>query len=237
MIDAHDLRMRPAYLQMERIFCPSDSASPSFGFLLGTVRNSSAQEDAALKLIAQFRDATDPKLRKIIAMQISNDYTARMLLKNRFKDLGREYFTVWFNEGDGLAHEMIRRARAKLTGYPTDVLNRIKIIQNLRSLAEMSAPMDLDAGVFVETGEESRNVLKQLGGPKGARQFEEAFEEALKEAYSEIYGGLGGPGRLNPERAFITGTTPWHPEAYVDARVLREGGVAGRDLIQLKQQT
>ncbi len=187
-------------------------------------------QDEARRLIERFRDAQDITTKRILAMQISNDYAARLLLKNEFKDIGRQYFAMWFGE-DGLANYIIRRTQAKLSGFPPEVVDRIRVIQNEKSLLEMSAPMDLDAGVIADSADDSRRLLHQLGGPARAREFEEALQTALEESYNEVYGTIGGSGRLNPKRGFITGTSPWHPEAYLDRKVL-QGGVAGKDLIQ-----
>lgn len=224
---------RLRFQQIEELLLPEYLANVSFfDRLSGKLVESPVQDEAARRLIAQFRDASDLTTKRILAMQISNNYAAKMLLKNEFKDVGRQYFTMWFGD-DGLANYIIRRTQAKLSGrnFPPEVVDRIRVIQNQSSLLEMSAPMDLDAGVIADSADESRKILRQLGGPGKARQFEEALQSALEESYNEVYGTLGGSGRLNPKRAFITGTTPWHPEAYLDRKVL-QGGVAGKDLIQ-----
>jgi hypothetical protein len=83
-------------------------------------------EEIARRNIAAFQSTFDPqkvkapgltqaqaeRMRKIYAFQISNDYTARRLLKTaEFSDLGREYYKMWFQEGDGLIRQVIGRAK------------------------------------------------------------------------------------------------------------------------------
>jgi len=112
-------------------------------------------EEIARRNIAAFRSTFDPeaikaagltqaqaeKMRKIYAFQISNDYTARRLLKTaEFTDLGREYYKMWFQEGDGLIRQVIGRAKGKMSGYSSEVLDLIEIIQNEASRTAMKAP-------------------------------------------------------------------------------------------------
>lgn len=79
IIDSRPLIVQPAYQQTVRLLMPSDLTSMStLDFLLGTAGRHSAQDDAARKLIAEFAAAKNPELKQIIAMQICNDYTARM---------------------------------------------------------------------------------------------------------------------------------------------------------------
>jgi len=94
-------------------------------------------EEIARRNIAAFRSTFDPeaikaagltqaqaeKMRKIYAFQISNDYTARRLLKTaEFTDLGREYYKMWFQEGDGLIRQVISKAKGRMSGYSSEVL-------------------------------------------------------------------------------------------------------------------
>lgn len=173
-------------------------------------------------------------LRKARAFEISGDYAARRLLKTpEFAgDVGKEYFKVWFNEGDGLIHTIITRAKGRMGGYPQDILDLITVIQNEKSKLDMKAPMDFDVGILSKTREEAVDILKKLGGPGKVGKFHQDLQAALEAAYKEVFDSIGGTGPVSPVRAFLSATTGWHPEAYADARVLKEGGVAGKDLVQ-----
>ena len=85
-------------------------------------------EEIARRRIADFKSTFDPgmvkaagltqsqaeQMRKIYAFQLSNDYTARRLLKMpEFADLGKEYYKMWFQEGDGLIRQVIGKAKGK----------------------------------------------------------------------------------------------------------------------------
>lgn len=206
-------------------------------------------EEIARQKIAAFEATFDPNfaraagltpaqvdaLRKVRAFEISSDYTARRLLKtSEFSDLGKEYFKTWFDGSDGLIHRIIARAKGKIkmTGYSSDILDLIQVIQNEKSKISMKAPMDFDVGILTKTREEAVRIMKKLGGPAAVSRFHEELEHALRAAYLEIFAELGGTSAISPVRAFISATTAWHPEAYADAKVLKEGGVASRDLVQ-----
>ena len=191
-----------------------------------------AENIKALKAQQGLTDAQIDVLKKVKALELSNDYYARLLLKSdEFKELGKQYFQTWFREGDGLIHRVLGKAKGKLSGLPPAVLDQIKLIQRQESREAMKAPMDFDVGLLSENKDEAQKILKALGGPGGVDNFHEQLEEALKNAYMELYKELGGTSSLIPDRAFFTATTAFHPEAYLDAAVLRKG-VAGRDLIQ-----
>jgi len=93
--------------------------------------------------------------------------------------------------------------------------------------------MDFDVGIITRSKEQAREVLKKLGGPGGVAKFHRDFQKALEEAYIELFESLGGTrGSINAARSFISATTGWHPEAYADVKVLKQGGVASKDLVQ-----
>ena len=205
-------------------------------------------EEIARRRIADFKSTFDPgmvkaagltqsqaeQMRKIYAFQLSNDYTARRLLKMpEFADLGKEYYKMWFQEGDGLIRQVIGKAKGRMSGYSSEVLELIEVIQNEASRTAMKAPMDFDVGILTKTKEQAREVLAKLGGPGGVAKFHRDLQKALEEAYMEVFAGLGGtPGSINAARSFISATTGWHPEAYADVKVLKQGGVASKDLVQ-----
>ena len=205
-------------------------------------------EEIARRNIAAFKSTFDPdmvkaagltqaqaeQMRKIYAFQLSNDYTARRLLKTpEFADLGKEYYKMWFQEGDGLIRQVIGKAKGKMSGYSSEVLELIEVIQNEASRTAMKAPMDFDVGIITRSKEEARKVLKMLGGPGGVEKFHRDFQKALEESYLEVFESLGGTkGTINAQRSFISATTGWHPEAYADVKVLKQGGVASKDLVQ-----
>lgn len=205
-------------------------------------------DEIARRNIASFKSTFDPEMvkaagltqsqaeqmRKIYAFQISNDYTARRLLKTaEFEGLGREYYKMWFQDGDGLIRQVIGRAKGKMSGYSPEVLDLIEVIQNETSRTAMKAPMDFDVGILTRTKEQARDVLEKIGGPGGVAKFHRDLQKALEEAYLELFESLGGtPGSINAARSFISATTGWHPEAYADVKVLKKGGVASKDLVQ-----
>ncbi len=205
-------------------------------------------DEIARRNIASFKSTFDPEMvkaagltqsqaeqmRKIYAFQISNDYTARRLLKTaEFEGLGREYYKMWFQDGDGLIRQVIGRAKGKMSGYSPEVLDLIEVIQNETSRTAMKAPMDFDVGILTKTKEQARDVLEKIGGPGGVAKFHRDLQKALEEAYLELFESLGGtPGSINAARSFISATTGWHPEAYADVKVLKKGGVASKDLVQ-----
>ncbi|MFH0788507.1 MAG: hypothetical protein V2B13_12960 [Pseudomonadota bacterium] len=177
---------------------------------------------------------TNKRALQKITIEISNNTEARNLLKSRgYESLASRYFGLWFDGKDALVGDLIERTRAKLLaeGYPLEVLVMITPVQNEASRRARKAPMDLDIGINTEgSKEQAMKVLKQLGGPKRVKTFENDLQKALEESYSEVAEQLGVR-NIRPGKAIITGATHFHAEAYADA-VLSERGIPGKDLIQ-----
>ncbi|MFH0787097.1 MAG: lectin-like protein [Pseudomonadota bacterium] len=170
-----------------------------------------------------------------IAMEISNNTEARLLLKSpQFQSLGSRYYGLWFDGKEALVGDIIERMRDKLLkeGYPLEVVAMIIPIQNQASRTARRAPMDFDIGINTEGSlEQARKLLKQLRGAKGVDKFHNDLQMALEESYSEIAQQLGAR-TVRPDKAILTGATHFHPEAYADAHVLKTDGLPGKDLIQ-----
>ncbi len=169
------------------------------------------------------------------ALEISQTYYAKIRLKQKqFKGLGARYHDLMKGADGkgGILAEVIKKARKKLAGkYPPEVWKKIELIQNQKSLAAKKAPMDVDAGILVSDKAEAKKIMDLLGGPSGVEQFHKDLQGALESSYKQVAQSKYGVD-VSPKRAYIEGTTIWHPEAYLDTEVLKAGGVAQRSLIQ-----
>ena len=175
------------------------------------------------------------KALKAKALQISETYYAKLKLKKtQFKGLGARYHDLMKGADGkgGILAEVIKKAKKKLAHvYPPEVWKKIQLIQNQSSLAAKKAPMDVDAGILVTNKEEAKKIMEILGGPSGVEKFHKDLQNALESSYKQVaYSKYGVD--VSPRRAYIEGTTIWHPEAYLDTEVLKAGGVAQRSLIQ-----
>ncbi len=189
-------------------------------------------------LVKQFRATFNrkPLNMKMIqeqAFRISQHYQAKYLLKNKYPGVGRLYHDVWKKGSDSLNSRIIERAKQKLREkkYSGKAVDGVEPIQNTKSLQSASAPMDLDAGVQTKTPQEIKKFMEELRGqgktPKG---YLDDLQQALEEAYVEIARDVGAY-RMDPKKAFITGTAAWHPDAYKDLDVL-SGKAPGKELIE-----
>lgn len=175
-----------------------------------------------------------------LAFDISQNYEARLLLKKeQYQSLGETYHKLWLNPEDGLIQRVISRTREKLknAGYP-DFVQDLTLVRNKPKPGQKpSAPMDFDVGVLTEGREESKVLLdhlrniKSASGKTGIAGFHETLQQALEESYQEVALFDLGIDIVDPKKAFITGTTAFHPEAYADAAVLGKE-TPGRDWVQ-----
>jgi hypothetical protein len=168
-----------------------------------------------------------------LAVRISQDYQARLLLKNRYPDLGRVYHNIWLRGQGSLAQRMIAKARAQLhgLGYSGQAVDNLDLISNQKSRQQMSAPMDLDIGVAPNSREQTRAFIEELRARgKSPQVFLDDLQSALDDAYRQVALEANVSG-VNPQKAFVTGTAAWHPEAYADFDVLKELP-PGRTLVQ-----
>ncbi len=169
------------------------------------------------------------------ALEISQTYYAKIKLKKaQFKGLGARYHDLMKGADGkgGILAQVLKKARKKLAGkYPPEVWKKIELIQNQKSLMAKKAPMDVDAGILISDKAEAKKMMEILGGPSGVAKFHQDLQDALESSYRQVAKTNYGVD-VNPKRAYIEGTTIWHPEAYLDTEVLKEGGVAKRSLIQ-----
>lgn len=152
--------------------------------------------------------AGDTRRVQILAFEISSDYRARRLLETpEFEDIGRLYFDSWFEQGDGLIHDVISRAKRRLAAeltegglarkYPDEILELIEVVQNEQSRLLKQAPMDFEIGILTRTRDQAVDILHRLGGPSAVSEFHARLQEALEEAYVELYRSLGGTGAVS----------------------------------------
>ncbi|MCF8040207.1 MAG: hypothetical protein K9K79_12915, partial [Desulfohalobiaceae bacterium] len=168
-----------------------------------------------------------------LAVHISQNYQARLLLKNRYPDLGRVYHNIWLRGQGSLARRMIAKARAQLRnlGYSGQAVDNLDLISNQKSRQQMTAPMDLDIGVAPNSREQTRAFIEELRAQgKSPQGFLDDLQSALEDAYRQVALEANVSG-VNPQKAFVTGTAAWHPEAYADFDVLKELP-PGRTLVQ-----
>ena len=191
-------------------------------------------EDLVKQFEATFnRKPLNLKMIQEQAFRISQHYQAKYLLKNKYPGIGRLYHDVWKKGSDSLNSRIIERAKQKLREkkYSGKAVDGVEPIQNTKSLQSASAPMDLDAGVQTKTPQEIKTFMEELRGqgktPKG---YLDDLQQALEEAYVEIARDVGAY-RMDPKKAFITGTAAWHPDAYKDLDVL-SGKAPGKELIE-----
>ncbi|GAB6146036.1 hypothetical protein JCM12294_34760 [Desulfocicer niacini] len=191
-------------------------------------------EDLVKQFKATFnRKPLNMKMIQEQAFRISQHYQAKYLLKNKYPGIGRLYHDVWKKGSDSLNRRIIERAKQKLRekNYSGKAVDGVEPIQNTKSLQSASAPMDLDAGVQTKTPQEIKKFMEELRGqgktPKG---YLDDLQQALEEAYVEIARDVGAY-RMDPKKAFITGTAAWHPDAYKDLDVL-SGKAPGKELIE-----
>lgn len=210
----------------------------AFLLMLGTLVSAqgwadTASDQASRALLQMFASETDPRGIEKLAMMISDNYSARKLLKTpQYKALGQKYFEAWLGNGN-MAQRMLAKAKSRMGHYPKDVLDRVQLISNEASRLAKSPPMDFDVGALTRNREEARILLDHLGGPSGVDRFHKDLQRALEEAYLEMAQEIGGGGLyVDPKRAFLAATTAWHPEAYGDPKVLLKHGVPSEALIQ-----
>ena len=175
---------------------------------------------------------------KAKAFEISQSFHAKLKLKKGpYKALGADYHDLMKGADGkgGVLKDVIARTKKKLAqmGYPPEIYRKIELVQNEASIKAKKAPMDIDAGILSDPGkpEEARKLLEKLGGASGEAKFRADLQSALEESYQQVAKNKYGV-NIDPKRAYVEGTTRWHPEAYLDAEVLREGGVAQRSLVQ-----
>ena len=168
-----------------------------------------------------------------MAVRISQDYQARLLLKNTYPDLGRVYHNIWLRGQGSLAQRVMAKARHRLRdlGYSGQAVDNLDLIRNRKSRQQMSAPMDLDIGVAPTSREQTRAFIEELRAQgKSPQGFLDDLQSALEDAYRQVALEANVSG-VNPQKAFVTGTAAWHPEAYADFDVLNELP-PGRTLVQ-----
>jgi len=159
-----------------------------------------------------------------MAVRISQNYQARLLLKNKYQNLGRVYHNMWLRGQGSLAQRMIAKARKQLRdlGYLGRAVDDLQVISNVASAREMRAPMDLDIGVSTMGREQTRQFIRELRNQgKSPQIFLQDLQQALDQAYREV-ANEAQVLAVDPGRAFVTGTAAWHPEAYADLDVLNE---------------
>jgi len=172
------------------------------------------------------------------AFEVSESFHAKLKLKKGpHKALGARYHDLMKGADGkgGVLKDVMARTKKKLAqmGYPPEVYRKIELVQNEASIAAKKAPMDIDAGILSDPGkpDEARELLKKLGGASGEAKFRADLQAALEDSYQQVAQRKYGVS-VDPKRAYVEGTTRWHPEAYLDAEVLKEGGVAQRSLVQ-----
>lgn len=191
-------------------------------------------------LIDRFEKAASGAERTAAALDISQNYAAKLLLKTSddLKDLGGAYFDV-MKGADGFMDQVRASARQRLTaaGWSHEAVNAMEAIENAVSRAERRAPMDLDEGIKAISTDMRQALraqltnrrLPQLRGNRAIAAFTEDAWRAYEGALIEQAAAYGKT--VNPVRMGLTVTTPWHAEAYLASEVLKQGGVADLSLI------
>jgi hypothetical protein len=191
-----------------------------------------SSDQAARAILRLFEQETDPQGIQRLAIQIADNYSARKLLKTQpYSALGAKYADVWKGSGN-LTNRLIERTKAQvlLEGYPRNILDRICAISNSANLRK--APMDFDIGIMSMNRADAVQLIKDLQKYGGTSLFLRNLQTALNKSFVELANEIDSTLYIDPRRAFVNATTAFHPEAYLDPKVLTETGVASEQFIQ-----
>lgn len=100
-------------------------------------------------------------------------------------------------------------------------------IRNKSSSVAKKPPGDLDFGILAKSRDDLDELLRDIRKSGGnIDDFHKAIQKSLDDSFKEVARELDLP-TANPKKAFIAGTTGFHPEAYKDFGIL-EGNAPAR---------